>query len=244
MVRIGRVFRAVRIRRGWRQSDLAAKARVSVASIRRIEHGECGAMVLPTLTNAAAALDIRLDLQPSWRGADLGRMLNAGHAAMHEQVATLLGGLSDWQWAAEVSFAIYGERGIIDILAFHSPTGILLVVELKTEIVEVEELVGVMDRRRRLAIRIAGERGWRAQTVSCWVIVSESQTNRRRLAAHTGVLRHAFPIEGPAMREWLRHPQGEVSALSFLSKPRSVSGKTNESLPRRVRKGRDRPIQG
>jgi hypothetical protein len=33
-----------------------------------------------------------------------------------------------------VSFSIFGERGLIDILAFHQPTGMLLIIELKTEL--------------------------------------------------------------------------------------------------------------
>jgi len=41
---------------------------------------------------------------------------------------------------------VYGERGVIDILCFHSPTGSLLVIELKTEIVDVQDLVGGVDR--------------------------------------------------------------------------------------------------
>lgn len=33
----------------------------------------------------------------------------------------------------EVSFSIYGQRGVIDILAWHAATRSLLVIELKTE---------------------------------------------------------------------------------------------------------------
>jgi len=33
-----------------------------------------------------------------------------------------------WQPAPEVSFAYFGERGVIDILAFHHPTRRLLVI--------------------------------------------------------------------------------------------------------------------
>lgn len=239
MVRIGRTFRAVRIRRGWRQEDLALGAGVSVASIRRIEHGEGACLVLSTLSGVAEALEIRLDLRPTWRGGDLDRMLNAGHAAMHELMAVILDGLPAWQWTPEVSFAIYGERGVIDILAFHAGSGMLLIIELKTEIVDVGDLVGTMDRRRRLGRRIAVERGWDARSVSCWVVIRESATNRRRLDAHRGVLRHAFPVDGLAVRRWLRDPACEINGLSFLSNADSVSGKAKASLPKRVRMPRN-----
>ncbi len=235
MVRIGRTFRAVRIRRGWRQEDLALRAGVSVASIRRIEHGEGGRLVSSTLANVAEALEIRLDVRLTWRGGDLDRMLNAGHAAMHEQIAVILDALPAWQWTPEVSFAIYGERGVIDVLAFNAGNGMLLVIELKTEIVDVGDLVGTMDRRRRLGRRIAAERGWEALSVSCWVVISESATNRRRLDAHRGMLRHAFPVDGLAVRQWLRHPARAINGLSLLSNPHSMSGKAKASLPKCVR---------
>jgi len=234
VLRLARVFRAVRIRRRWRQQDLARAAGVSVATIRRIEHGQGMELVLETLLRVAQPLEIRIDLRPSWRGGELDRMLNAGHAAMHERMAALFATLPAWAWAPEVSFAIYGERGVIDILAFHAPTGMLLVIELKTELVDVQELLGVMDRRRRLARRVAAERGWAVRRVSGW-IVADTPTNRRRVAAHAGVLRHAFAADGRRMRRWLREPGGEISALSFLSNPRSVSGKAGGGLPKRVR---------
>ena len=64
--------------------------------------------------------------------------------------------LPGWVHAPEVSFAFYAERGVIDILAFHEPTGSLLVIELKTEFVSLEDLLGTMDIRMSHAADIAG----------------------------------------------------------------------------------------
>jgi hypothetical protein len=44
----------------------------------------------------------------------------AGHAAIHEAIARALDDLPEWAHAPEVAFSIYGERGVIDILAFHA----------------------------------------------------------------------------------------------------------------------------
>lgn len=41
-----------------------------------------------------------------------------------------------------MSFNHYGDRGRYDILAFHPPTGILLVVEVKTGIGDVQATLG------------------------------------------------------------------------------------------------------
>jgi hypothetical protein len=63
----------------------------------------------------------------------------------------------------EVSFSIFGERGVIDVLAWHAATRTILVIELKTVIADVNELIGNVDRKRRLAPRVAAERGWDAR---------------------------------------------------------------------------------
>jgi hypothetical protein len=117
-----------------------------------------------------------------------------------------------------VSFAIYGERGVIDILAWHPARRALLVIELKTDIADVNELVGTADRKRRLAEQIAVERGWDfggGATTSVWVIVAPGRANRRRVHAHQSMLRAAFPVDGRAIGRWLREPVGAVRCLSF-----------------------------
>jgi hypothetical protein len=129
-----------------------------------------------------------------------------------------LASLPGWIHEPEVSFAIYGERGVIDIFAWHPGRRALLVIELKTDIADVNELVGTVDRKRRLAERIARERGWdvgAGATVSVWVIVASGRTNRRRVQAHGSMLRAAFPVDGRAIGRWLRDPVGNVRCLSF-----------------------------
>lgn len=214
-VRVGAAFRAVRVRRRWRQSDVAARAGVARSAISDIERGHLDATPLRTLRRVAQALDIRIDLIARWRGGELDRLLNARHSALHESVARFFTSLPAWMMAPEVSFSIFGERGVIDILAFHRPTGCLLVIELKTDVVDVNELVGTIDRKSRLAQRIARDRGWTATSVSRWVIVARDKTNQRRVAAHRAVLRAAFPADGHLMRHWLRDPAASVSALSM-----------------------------
>jgi hypothetical protein len=115
-----------------------------------------------------------------------------------------------------VSFSIYGERGIIDVLAWHPARRMLLVIELKTEIVDVSRLLGSMDQRRRLAWQLARDRGWRPVAVSTWVVVAEGRTNRRVVARHARVLRSKFPVDGRRLRSWLRDPATRIDALSFL----------------------------
>ena len=146
----------------------------------------------------------------------MDRLLNHRHAAFHEIVARWFGKeLPSWVLAPEVSFSIYGERGVIDILAWHPGRRALLIIELKTDIVDINDLAGSADRRRRLAPKIVAERGWDPVTVSVWVIVAPGRTNLRRVAAHQAMLRAAFPADGRVIGSWLRDPVKSVSALSF-----------------------------
>jgi transcriptional regulator with XRE-family HTH domain len=233
---VGAVLRAVRIRSGWRQADVAERARVSRATISRIERGWLTPVAFGTLERAASALEVSLEIRPRWRSGDLDRMLGAGHAALHAEIARLLEASPGWQFASEVSYSIYGERGAIDILATHSKSGALLVCELKTQLVDIQELLGAVDRYSRLARFVAAERGWRVSSVSRWVAIRDSSTNRRRVAAHLAVLRNAFPHDGRQLHGWLRAPAAPLSALSFLSGGHARNAVAASSGVRRVRR--------
>ncbi len=217
--RIGAAIRLLRIRRRWRQRDLAQRAGVSQSVVSRLERGHLGTLSLDTIRAVAAALDIRVDVIARWRAGDLDRMLSAGHSALNEAVSRRLVDLDGWEFAPEVSFSIFGERGVIDILAWHAASRSLLVIELKTELVDFNELLGTIDRKRRHAAEIARERGWlaRASSVSVWVIVADSSTSRRRAADHATMLRAAFPLDGRAIRSWLARPGRAIGCLSFWS---------------------------
>jgi transcriptional regulator with XRE-family HTH domain len=216
--RVGRVVRAVRRRQRLTQRAIADRAGVSQPTISRIEAGHVDTLTLRQLERICAVLDLSLDLVPRWRGADLDRLVNARHAELHERVArTFARRWPEWQLAPEVSFSIYGERGVIDILAWCPQHRALLVIELKTAIVDPNELAGTVDRKRRLARKIAKDRGWDAQTIGVWVIVEQGRTNRRHLRAHEVFLRNAFPHGAARVREWLLGPTGSLSAITLES---------------------------
>lgn len=235
-IRLGSAIRLVRQRRGWRQQDLADKSGVSQSAVSRMELGRLGPQSIDSVRAVAAALEIRVDLVPRWRAGDLDRLASGRHSALHESVARMFRDqLPAWVLAPEVSFAIYRDRGVIDILAWHPGQRALLVIELKTEFVDMNETIGTFDRKRRLARQIARERGWDPVTVSAWMIVSSSRTNRRRADAHEAMLRAALPDDNRAMRRWLREPEGSVGTLSFWTDTRGAGGGPGLRPIRRVR---------
>jgi transcriptional regulator with XRE-family HTH domain len=234
---LGARFRAVRIRRGWRQLDVARRVGLNASTISRIERGHLERVPLGTLLGVARVLDIQVSLAARSRGADLDRLVSGRHSGLHESVARWFAQeLPEWTLDPEVSFSIYGERGVIDILAWHAGHRALVVIELKTDIVDVNELIGQMDRRRRLARRIAAERGWDPLTISTWVIVAFGRTNRARLAAHRALLRNAFPDDGRSIRGWLHRPDRRIAALSLWDGGDEARGSGGFAARHRVRR--------
>jgi hypothetical protein len=168
---------------------------------------------------------------------------------MQEALALQISAQPGWTCEPEVSFSIYGERGVIDALAWHASSRRLLVIELKSELVDINDLMATMDRRLRLATQIAGERGWRAANVSAWVAIAEGRTNRRAYARHRTTLRTKFPDDGHAIGRWLRLPAGSIRALSFMPVEHVALGGAAVAGTRRVRharfgaKGRPNPAR-
>jgi transcriptional regulator with XRE-family HTH domain len=217
-LRLGLALRAARVKRRLRQCDLADQAGVSASLVSRLEHGDLGRVSLRAFRGVAAKLGVSLELVPRSASGELDRVVNARHAALGERVAAWIARQPGWIVAAEISFAIYGERGIVDLLAWHESTSSLVVIELKTAIVDVDELIGTLDRKRRLATRIAAARGWAARSVSSWLIVGDSSTNRRRVADHRILLTSALPRDGRSLAPLFLHPdRGPESGIAFWS---------------------------
>jgi transcriptional regulator with XRE-family HTH domain len=241
-LRFGATIRVARIRRGWRQSDLAPAAGVSRSTVSRIERGVFDEISYGTLVRVAAALEVRVELLTRSRGADLDRLLNQKHAALAEAVIAWFRRIGGWVLRPEVSFSHWGERGIVDLLAWHERSSTLLVIELKTEIVDVGELLGTLDRKRRLAREIAKPFGWRPTVIGVCLLVAEGRSGRRRVLAHEATFRAALPDDGRRLRTWLRVPVGELAAIAFVSDARRGSVRAGFATVRRVSASRARRI--
>ena len=234
---IGRLLRELRVRLGWPQAVVAERAAISRSAYSEIERGRLEGVPIGKLRRVAAVLEVRLTVEPRWRGAGVDRVMSSRHASMADAVVKVLGRAA-WEVRPEVSFNYYGERGVVDLVAWHAESRTLLLVELKTELVDLNELLAVTDRRRRLAARIAEPLGWTPRLVGEWVVVAESRTNRRRLAAVRSSIRAALPDDGHALAAWLVRPVGSIAALSFLADS-NEAGESQRFAPRlRVRRRR------
>ena len=81
-MRLGRRFRALRHRLGWRQSDVGAKAGVSQDLVSLVERGRIPDVSVRALRAVAAALGGDLRIELLFRGAELDRLMDEGHAAV------------------------------------------------------------------------------------------------------------------------------------------------------------------
>jgi len=233
--RIGRMLRVLRHRRGWRQVDLAQRARVSQSAISDMERGRIDRYTVRTIRRALGALDASIALDPLWGGrGDLDRLLDADHAALTSQW-TAAHRRAGWETWNEASYSVYGERGRIDLLTFHPPTGILEVTECKTGIWDAQDTLGKLDEKVRLAPRIAMSRGWAPAVVVGALVLRDGTTVRRRVDEH-GTLFAQLSLRGPAARAWVRQPRPlarGVGLLAFVS-PTTNQGRLGRAGQRRV----------
>lgn len=224
LVRFGRGVRALRLRRRWRQEDLAEAAELSRSMIARIEGGRSAAIPVRAFEKVAAALGARSELRLDWNGEALDRLLDRGHAALVDSAGLALRA-NGWEVAAEVTFGIRGERGSVDLLAWHAGSRIVLVIEVKSIVPDIQAMLASLDRKARLGIEIARSRGWSPLAVGRLLVIGESRTSRRRVDAFAATFAAEYPHRAAALRRWLAAPTpaSPVRGLWFLSSARGVS---------------------
>jgi len=228
-IRIGRIARTLRVRQRLTQAALSLRAGVSLREVATLERGGARSLRVETLEAILTCLGGRLDLRVFWNGPELDRLLDAAHASLG---ALIKRRLERWVWfvRVEVSYSRYGERGRIDLLAWHPATGVLLVVELKTDLVDVQALLGTIDAKTRLGRHVAEQFGWNVRAVLPAIVFTEDRTTRDRLQRLT-TLFDRYSLRGRSAISWLRHPDGTPSGLLWFA---AIPGPTpsRSSAPR------------
>ena len=202
--RLGRLARMLRVRQRLTQVALATRAGVSRRAVSLLETGRAAVLRLREVEAIVLALGGRLDMRLLWNGPELDRMLDEAHAALGASVKRRL---ERWGWLVrvEVSYSRYGERGRIDLLAFHPAARVLLVIELKSELVDVQALLGSLDVKVRLAPGIVERFGWSPRAVVPAIVFLEHSATRKRLA-RIDTLFDRFDVRGKAALSSLRRP--------------------------------------
>src|SRR5687768_8945037 len=208
----------LRVRQRLTQVALSTRAGVSRQAVSLLECGHARRLRMQTIEAILGALGARLDVRVLWNGPELERLLDAGHAAIGARIKQRL---ERWGWIVrvEVSYSHYGERGRIDLLAWHAASRTLLVVEIKTELVDVQALLGSLDVKARLGRHVAEQFGWDVRSVVPAIAFAEGRTTRRHLL-RLDTLFDRFNLRGREALSWLRHPAGGPGGLLwFVSSP-------------------------
>ena len=215
-VKVGRFLRGCRLRLGWRQADLGARAGVSQQEISLLERGHLDACPLRTLRIVLRALDASVELDVRWRGGAIDRLLDEQHASL-EGLALRWLPPDAWTSAAEVTYSVYGERGSIDVLAWNRGHATAIVMEVKSQLTSVEATLRKHDEKARLAPGLVRERaGWTPRSVARILVLPDTRTSRRHLARAAAVLDAAYPLRTRELRGWIARPVGAAGGVLLL----------------------------
>jgi hypothetical protein len=79
----------------------------------------------------------------------------------------------------------------------------VLVIEVKSEVGDVQETLGRLDVKVRLALGIARELGWAATDAIPALVLEDGTSQRRHVGNHPGLFRR-FTLVGREARTWVR----------------------------------------
>jgi transcriptional regulator with XRE-family HTH domain len=234
-VSVGNTFRAIRIELRLRQSDVAARAKVCRSTVSDLECGRFGAFSIDTYCRIAEAIGADVRLGPHWRGAKLDRLMDRRHALLQNEVVRRVS-RSGWQVSAETSFNHYGDRGSVDILGWRADAGALLIIEIKSEIANLEETLRVLDMKSRVVPGLVRrEKNWRPLVVGTVLVLPDATAHRSVVARHSALVSASLPARTPAIRGWLAEPSGSIRGVWFLGGVGPGGALRNMSSSRRVR---------
>lgn len=234
-----RAIRHLRRRYGWRQSDLGDRAGVSREIVSRIERGVVRGLTVQNIEKVSAALHASVDITVRWQGEQLDRLVDAAHAHLVQTVCRQLSE-SGWVVEVEVSFNHYGDRGRVDVLAFHAPSQTLLIVEVKSAVGDLQETLGRLDVKARLGRMLAAQSGWGVpHAVIPALVIGDLRRARRVVSDHESSF-NRYSLRGRKALAWLRRPQSPAPTglLWFANLPES----NGVSVTRDQRGGQQRAV--
>jgi hypothetical protein len=130
-----------------------------------LERGDAGGLRVEQLRSHFAQFGASVRVSVYWNGAALDRIIDERHASIGEAAIGILR-QDMWATLSEVTFADFGERGSIDILATRERERAAFVGEVKSEWSSIEETNRSLDVKTRLAPKICFDRcGWRPAIV-------------------------------------------------------------------------------
>jgi transcriptional regulator with XRE-family HTH domain len=243
-LRLGLAIRRSRERRRLRQLDIAEGAGVTRQCVSLLERGRVDLLTVHTVRAIAATVGIDLPFAVRGRGAQIDQLIDEEHSAMVNAVVVRLT-QEGWETMIEFSFNDYGDRGSVDVLAWHARHQALLVIETKSRLADLQETCRALDIKARVVPRLVGvARGWRPAVVGVLLVVQESTREREAVARRAAIFDSSFPARMVEIRSWLREPSRPIRGLWFLRNANTNCVAHRSARPMRVRKPSVAPDPG
>ena len=184
----------------------------------RAERGELAGLTVGSVDRIATALGANLSVEVRYRGGLGDRLVDAAHAALVNYVVGVLRA-TGWLVELEFGFNVFGERGSVDILAWHAASRWLLIVEVKSRFTDLQAMLLSLARKLRLVPDVVRQlRDWDSLTVGRVVVAYGTTANRSILARHAAMFEASLPSGSLAMRRWLRVPSGPIAGVWLVSR--------------------------
>jgi transcriptional regulator with XRE-family HTH domain len=202
---------------GLRHVDVGRTAGVDQKIVSLLERGQIERVSVERFRKVCAALQIEAVLELRWRGGQGDRLIDRDHARIVEAVIAELARLG-WETYPEFTFNFYGERGSVDILAWHPGKRALLLIEVKTRLTDLQRLLMSLSKKLRLVPGLVSEeRRWERRALGHIVVMLDTRANRSTVARHQATFAATFPSRTADVRGWLRSPTADLAGLWFLS---------------------------
>jgi len=191
---------------GWSQAELARRAGLSQAWVSVVEAGKVRDLTLGAATRLVEAMGARLviGVDAPFLG-DRRRQRDAAQVRCVTYVARRLE-RAGWLVAREVEIGGDRSRGWIDVLAFHAAQGVVVVIEVKTEIHDLGSIERSMGWYEREAWAAARRIGWRPRVVTGCLLLLATGANDERARANRAALEQAFPVRASDLAQLVSAP--------------------------------------
>ena len=223
---------------------MAARAGVCQQTVSKIERGRLGGLSIEALSAVAAAIEADLSVSVRWRGPKLARLLDRRHARLQDQVARILSD-GGWEVSVEETFNRYGERGSVDLLGWRADCRALLIVEIKSELVDLQDTVRTLGVKARVVPEVVRlSRGWSAAVVAAVLVLPDAHVHRSAVARYPALLNVALPARTRTVRDWLAAPADSLRGIWFVPNTPPGSAKPRADCTRRVSRRPGRSAAG
>jgi len=197
---VGSMVKTLRTTIGWSQRELSRRAAMSQSMVCLVERGALRDLTFSTASTLLSAMGARLvvEVDAPFLG-DRDRQRDPAHARLSAHVIARLR-RTGWETRAEVEVGGDRSRGWIDVLAFHPTSGVMLVIEIKTEIHDLGQVERSLGWYEREAWAAARRFGWRpTREIGCLLLLA-TEANELRVATNRASIEIGFPLRARHLR--------------------------------------------